>query len=137
MRSYSISIMVISVFSLALTLLLFLGEVKDYKMPSFALKGDVYKKYLDFDYFREQELKTINGTKPNANVTSALPTLSYEEWDKRWKEFRVFAIADRVQEARSDMFELLCSFIIFSFLFVGHFIIYKLYEQDRQHGSFY
>lgn len=135
MRAYSISIMVISVFSLALTTLLFLGEVKDYALPGGSLKGQEYKKYLYFDYFRDQELKEESLTKPGES--SALKMLSYNEWMARWKDFRTFATEATVQDARSDMFNSLCSFIIFSFLFVGHFLLFKRYEQEKLHGTFY
>lgn len=137
MRAYSISIMVISVFSLALTLILFLGEYKDYSLPSAALKGQEYKKYLHFDYFRDQELKAETVSKKDSEEPSFLMSLSYDEWIQRWKEFRLFTVESAVQEARSDMFNLLFSFIVFSFLFVGHYILFKRFEQDRTHGVFY
>lgn len=137
MRAYSISIMVISVFSLALTLILFLGEYKNYSLPSAALKGQEYKKYLHFEYFRDQEIKAEADVQRDTVEPSSLMSLSYDEWIARWKEFRVFTVEAAVQEARSEMFNLLFSFLIFSFLFVGHYILFKQYEQERLHGAFY
>jgi hypothetical protein len=113
--------MVISVFALAITLITFIGSVKTYADPESNLSGYEYKKYLNFEYYKQQE-QEFNADKKNLNY---LAGLSDSDWKSRWNLHREMAIAEVLHKEKSSFFSDAIVFVVFSLLFGLHFYLYR------------
>jgi ABC-type dipeptide/oligopeptide/nickel transport system permease component len=123
--------MVISVFALAITLLTFFGSVRAYGDPESNLSGYEYKKYLSFEYYKQQE-QEYNTDKKNMNY---LASLSDSDWKSRWNLHRETSIAEVIHKEKSSFFEEFIYFIVFSILLGLHFYLYRRFVIRDAHEA--
>lgn len=129
MKPYSVSIMVISVFALAITLLTFFGSARAYIDPESNLSGYEYKKYLSFEYYKQQE-QEYNTDKKNMNY---LASLSDADWKSRWKLQRETSIAEVLHKEKANFFEEFIYFVVFSLLLGLHLYFYRRFVVRNVH----
>lgn len=124
MRAYTISIMTICTFTLAITFLTLLGSIRTYVDPESDLSGYEYKKYLSFEYYKQQELE-FNTDKKNPLY---LASLTEENWKDRWTLHRETAIAETLHKEKSAFFYEFIYLFLFSLLLVIHIYLYKKFS---------
>lgn len=117
--------MVICSIIVAIVSLCFMIDLVNFYNPEVAIEGSDYKKFISFEYFKQQELKNSIDSKYGPDLTK----LTEVEWNARWDMFKNVTLLEEKHDAKVDILEEIASLIFFLAFFLGHFYLYRRCER--------
>lgn len=134
MKAYCVSVMTICTLGLAITLIFMGDSIMTINDPGGSLTGTAYKKYSNFEYFKQEEQKEIqkNTDAKLGTVGAKTPEIN---WQEKWIHHKDLSIAAKTHEAKYSLYHSeLITFLIFGVFLGVHFFLYRKFIVEACKG---